>query len=49
MWRQAYGLSANIKSAERGIFMQVVVVKAPKMLRVLLRIMFKMKKPERNE
>lgn len=29
--------------------MQVVVVKAPKMLRGILRVMFKMKKPERIE
>lgn len=28
-------------------FMQVVVVKAPKMLRGILRMVFKMKKPER--
>lgn len=28
------------------LFMQVVVVKAPKMLRGILRVMFKMKKPE---
>lgn len=31
------------------VFMQVVVVKAPKMLRGILRVMFKMKKPEMIE
>lgn len=40
---------ARTKGAERCVGMQVVVVKAPKLLRGVLRMMFKMKKPEDNE